>query len=245
MTMRADISLYDICSSGVLIMTVSQRLFVWLGGTIFVAALVVFAASYLFVFGRPAAFAGWTAVAIDAALFTVFALHHSLFARDSVKRRLAAIPPNLRRSVYVWCASLLLIAVCLAWRTIGGTLYDQHGSAAVLHAAVQLIGVWIIARSVGRLDPLELAGIREEKQGEPLQIGGPYRLVRHPLYLGWMLALFGAAHMSGDRLGIAAISSTYLLVAVPWEERSLRQAFGDEYAAYARRVRWRVIPFVY
>jgi methanethiol S-methyltransferase len=226
-------------------MTTFQRAFVWAGGAIFVAALAVFGGWFLFVLGRPAPFAGWTPLAIDTALFTVFALHHSVFARAGVKQRLAAIPPGLRRSVYVWAASLLLILVCAAWRTVGGTLYDHHGIAAVGHSLVQLLGVWFIARSVGRLDPLELAGIREEKTGLPLQIGGPYRLVRHPLYLGWILTLFGAAHMTGDRLAISAISSLYLLIAVPWEERSLRQSFGEAYADYARRVRWRVIPFVY
>lgn len=226
-------------------MTRFERVFVWGGGTIFVAALVVFAGWFLFVLGRAAPSGGWQPLVLDAALFTIFALHHSVFARDSVKRRLAAIPPGLRRSVYVWCASLLLILVCIAWQTIGGALYDHHGAIAAVHGIVQLTGVWLIARSVGRLDPLELAGIRKEKTGTPLQIGGPYRLVRHPLYLGWILGLFGAAHMTGDRLAIAVISSLYLLIAVPWEERSLMQSFGDEYAAYVRRVRWRVIPFVY
>jgi len=225
-------------------MTKSQ-VFVWTGGAIFVAALVVFAGWFLLVLGDPAPFAGWRPLTTDAALFSAFALHHSIFARETVKRRFAVIPPNLRRSVYVWTASVLLILVCVAWATIGGTLYRHHGGLAVVHAVVQSMGVWLIARSVARLDPLELAGIREEKTGAPLQIGGPYRLVRHPLYLGWILALFGTTHMTGDRLAISAISSLYLLIAVPWEERSLMQSFGEEYAAYARRVRWRVIPFVY
>ena len=74
---------------------------------------------------------------------------------------------------------------------------------------------------------------------------GPYRWVRHPLYLGWVLMVFGAAHMTGDRLAFAAITTAYLVVAIPWEERSLRQSFGDEYARYMRDVRWRMIPFIY
>ena len=60
-----------------------------------------------------------------------------------------------------------------------------------------------------------------------------------------MLASFGAAHMTGDRLAFAAITSIYLIAAVPWEERSLRQSFGEDYATYARRVKWRIVPFVY
>jgi protein-S-isoprenylcysteine O-methyltransferase Ste14 len=226
-------------------MTRFEQALVWTGGAIFVTALTVCAGWYLFILGDAAPPARWQPLAFDAALFSIFALHHSVFARERVKQRLAAIPPHLRRSVYVWIASLLLILVCLAWQPIGGDLYHAAGARAVLHALVQLCGLWLIARSVARIDPLELAGIRTSTRISSLQIEGPYRLVRHPLYLGWILAAFGAGHLTGDRLAFAAISSIYLLVAVPWEERSLMQSFGDDYARYAREVRWRVIPFVY
>jgi protein-S-isoprenylcysteine O-methyltransferase Ste14 len=69
--------------------------------------------------------------------------------------------------------------------------------------------------------------------------------VRHPLYLGWMLVVFAVAHMTADRFAFATISSLYLVIAVPWEERSLRQSFGATYTAYETTVRWRVIPYVY
>jgi protein-S-isoprenylcysteine O-methyltransferase Ste14 len=109
---------------------------------------------------------------------------------------------------------------------------------------VQLTGLWFIAVSVRAIDALELAGIRESSN-TGLQVGGPYRLVRHPLYLGWVLAVFGAPHMTGDRLTFAIVSSMYLVVAVPWEERSLERAFGESYRHYKQRVRWRMLPFVY
>ncbi len=226
-------------------MTKFEKAFVWTGGAVFITALTVCTGWYLFVLGDAAPFAGWQPLAFDAALFSIFALHHSVFAREPVKQKLAAIPPHLRRSVYVWMASLLLMLVCLAWQPIRGNLYDAAGARAVLHAIVQLCGVGLIAQSVARIDPLELAGIRTSTGISSLQIGGPYRLVRHPLYLGWILAVFGAGHLTGDRLAFAAISSIYLLVAVPWEERSLMQSFGEDYARYTREVRWRVIPFVY
>ena len=78
-----------------------------------------------------------------------------------------------------------------------------------------------------------------------LQITGPYRFVRHPLYLGWILIVFAPANMTGDRFTFAVISSAYLLVAIPWEERSLEATFGDAYAHYRQQVRSRVIPYVY
>ena len=59
-----------------------------------------------------------------------------------------------------------------------------------------------------------------------------------------MLATLGAPHMTGDRLAFAAISSLYLVVAIPWEERSLTRSFADEYGRYKQQVKWRVIPFV-
>jgi protein-S-isoprenylcysteine O-methyltransferase Ste14 len=221
----------------------------WLGGAAFVASLALCARFYILVLGQDHAPGGWRALSVDAALMTVFAGHHSLFARERVKRWLTVVPVQLKRSVYVWVASLLLAAVCLLWQPIGGTLYRVEGPRAGAHAVIQMVGLLLIGRSVAGLDPLELAGIRQALGTAPkrdvLQVAGPYRLVRHPLYLGWMVAVFGAAHMTGDRCLFAVLTSVYLAIAVPWEEESLRQSFGDEYATYQRRVRWRIVPFVY
>lgn len=229
-------------------MTASERLFVWAGGALFVASLALCAWWYLVVAGRS--YGGppsWPRFAFDAALFTVFALHHSVFAREPVKRAVAAVlPDRLLRSVYVWTASLLLMIVCLLWQPVGGDAYAARGAAALVLIAAQLAGVGVIAWSVRAIDPLELAGIRVPgRTADALQIGGPYRLVRHPLYLGWIVAVFGHPHMTGDRLAFAAITSIYLVAAIPLEERSLHAAFGDAYERYCQAVRWRVIPFVY
>jgi protein-S-isoprenylcysteine O-methyltransferase Ste14 len=155
------------------------------------------------------------------------------------------VRPDLIRSFYVWITSVLLIVVCSAWRPVGGEVYAATGIAAWVHAAIQLGGIAMIGRSVATIDPLELAGIRQGARGGVLQISGPYRLVRHPLYLGWLMATLGAAHMTGDRLTFASVTSAYLFVAVPWEERSLIQSFGDDYIRYQRLVRWRIVPFIY
>jgi methanethiol S-methyltransferase len=225
-----------------------SKLIAWLGGALFVASLLLTAWWYFAASGQPRPFAGWTPVAVDTLLVTLFAGHHSLFARDRVKRALTFIPASLLRSSYVWVASLLLILVLLFWQPIGGTLYAVIGPRRVVNAVLQAFGLIIIARAVSGLDPLELAGIRQisaSRKPEPLQISGPYRWVRHPLYLGWMLALFATARMTGDRLAFAVLTSIYLILAIPWEERTLRQSFGDEYARYMARVPWRVFPYVY
>jgi methanethiol S-methyltransferase len=227
-------------------MQMVERAIVWSGGALFAGSLALCTASYLIVFDREGPPHGWEPIAIDAGLFGLFAVHHSVFARARVKRTITSlVPPRLLRSSYVWIASLLLVAVCVGWRPIGGELYHVRGLRALLHAVVQLAGLALIAWSVAKIDALELAGIRQPAGGGDLHADGPYRFVRHPLYLGWIVAVFGTARMTGDRLAFALMTSSYLLMAIPWEERSLLRDFGDAYARYQRTVRWRVIPFIY
>ena len=223
-----------------------ERVFVWLGGLVFVLSLVLCTYSYLILWSTPRVTVSYVACVVDTALVSVFSTHHSVFARDRVKRWLAdTLPERLLRSVYVWTASVLLIIVNVLWQPIGGSLYRATGWPAIAPAAIQLIGVWLIARSVSVIDPLELAGIRSTPVADRLQVTGPYRLVRHPLYLGWILAVFGPAHMTGDRLAFAALTTIYLVTAIPWEERSMVGVFGEEYERYKRQVKWRVVPYIY
>jgi methanethiol S-methyltransferase len=214
----------------------------------FVISLAVCAYAYLIVWGRPPsqAVGRIAGLGTNLLLLTLFAAHHSILARDRPKIWLGRfVPAHLLRSVYVWTASLLLIGVCLLWRRVGGELYDAGGGWAVMPAAIQLLGVSIIARAVAGIDSLELAGIRPASAPVGLQTGGPYRWVRHPLYSGWVLAVFGTPHLTGDRLAFAVMTTAYLAIAVPWEERSLRRTFGQDYARYVREVKWRIVPFIY
>ena len=226
-----------------------ERAFVWTGGALFVGSLT--ATVYAYAIGWSAARLGrptlWPALATNIAWFLAFALHHSLFAREPVKAWIARhVPDRLLRSVYVWIASLLWFVVVAAWQPVGGLVFEQIGTATrAAHAAVQISGMLLIAASVAAIDALELAGIRPGGRPTRLQARGPYRLVRHPLYLGWMLAVFGAATMTFDRLVFAGLTTIYLIVAIPWEERSLERTFGEEYEHYKARVRWRIIPFIY
>jgi protein-S-isoprenylcysteine O-methyltransferase Ste14 len=230
-------------------MTRFATAFVWLGGAMFVGSLAATAYTFAVVWSRADLAArpvSWAAAGVDAAVFSIFAAHHSAFARPRVKAAVArVVPESLIRSVYVWTASLLLVGVLLAWRPVGGELYDVRGPSAWLLLAMQLAGLWLVAASVRAIDGLELAGIAPPSRESGLQLHGPYGLVRHPLYLGWILITFGAAHMTGDRFAFAAITTSYLVLAIPWEERSLERAFGDAYRRYKNQVRWRVVPFVY
>jgi uncharacterized membrane protein len=222
-----------------------ERAFVWVGGGLFVGSLALTAWFYAVVWNRVLPFTGWPAVLYDAMLFSLFAAHHSLLARARAKRALAAfVPERLVRSFFVWVASLLLVAVLAGWQEVGGVIYRTSGPLRIAHGAIQLLGLWLIAGAVRAIDGLELAGIRESPTAA-LQTSGAYHLVRHPLYLGWILIAFGAAVMTGDRFAFAAVTSLYLFLAVPWEERSLERSFGEEYRRYRQRVRWRIVPYVY
>jgi protein-S-isoprenylcysteine O-methyltransferase Ste14 len=230
------------------------RLMAWLGGLIFVVALVYGGLSYAVRYGRvalealePAALAG--ALAANVALFGTFAAHHSIMARSGAKRWLGRrVPPALERTLYVWIGSVLFLVTCAWWQEIPVLLYRADGSWQLPFRAVQLAGMWLTLRAAGAIDPLDLAGIRQAQghAASPLfRIVGPYHIVRHPIYLGWVLMTFGAPAMTGTRLSFAAISTAYLIAAVPFEERSLVETFGDEYRAYQARVRWRMLPGFY
>lgn len=222
----------------------------------FAASLAFFLYSYLVRFGRPADHPGLVVpVAIDAVLFTFFALHHSLFARPFVKRWLFGGQTPLERPAYVWVASVLFIAVCAAWRPVPGELYHVTGVLALAAYAVHVAGIVLTARGSARLDVLDLAGVRavstssaapqSRRNHVPLQTRGVYGFVRHPVYFAWVLMVIGTPHLTMTRLTFAILSTIYLAIAIPFEERGLLEVFGPEYREYQKRVRWRMIPGVY
>lgn len=196
--------------------------------------------------GRATSAPDLTAAAMDAGLFTLFAAHHSVMARPVPQQWLrSVVPPARLRSVYVWVASLLLALMCAAWRPVGGTLYEASGPLLWLLRLAQAAGLVLVLGAVQRIRIRELAGLEAPDPSQPLEQDGPYGLVRHPIYLGWVLIFCTAPQMTGDRALFAALSSAYLALAVPFEEAGLRRQFGARYAAYSARVRWRIIPWLY
>ena len=237
-------------------------MFAWGGGALFLASLAFFLYTYLVTFSRPAAATPPGAIALDIGLFTLFALHHSVFARERVRAFVAqAVRPGLERSVYVWVASLLFIAVCALWQPIGGVLWRVDGSARGLLWILQACGGWLTLWSAGIIDIRELAGLPHRGAGGASGAGraggasgaggmefksvGPYGWVRHPIYSGWLLLVFASSPMTGTRLLFATVSSAYLFLAIPLEERSLRATTNGAYERYMQQVRWKLIPGVY
>ena len=225
-----------------------------LGGLTFVASLAYFAVSYTGRFGAvldPASGPARVPVIVDAALFTAFALHHSIFARTGVKRAITRLlPRDLERSAYVWIASALFIAVCAWWQAVPGVFWRLDGPARIAAIAAQTLAGAATLVAARQLGVLRLAGVQQVSASdttEPptLDDSGLYAVVRHPIYLAWIVLVWATPTMTATRLTFALLSSAYLIAAVPFEERDLRRLFGEAYTRYARRVKWRIIPGVY
>lgn len=227
-----------------------MRTIAWAGATLFVASLLHFAWRYFGPFGAIATGADvLRSVLLNLLLFTGFALHHSVLARTGAKAIVTRIvPPALERTTYVWVASLLFIAVCACWQPVPGVLWQTSGAVAWALRALSLFGAWFTLQSAAMLDMFELAGTRgfmAPRAAGEVKDHGPYRIVRHPIYLAWLFLVWTPSTMNGTRLTFAAISTAYLVIAIPFEERSLLKSLGPAYAAYITRVRWRLLPFIY
>jgi len=242
----ADMDLYN--------MAHVSRAFAVVGGLLFAGSLVFFAVSYAWRFDEVIGPWSWTtgqrAVLLDVTMFSVFALHHSIFARSGGRAWIARrVAPELERSVYVWLASLLFLGVCVWWVPVPGVAWEITGNFAVACWFVQALGAVLTVVAARHFNLLELAGVTQALQhraDQPVRLAhGPYGLVRHPIYLGWFAMVWFPPAMTGTRLVFAAISCAYLLVAIPFEERDLRRTFGGAYETYMRRVRWKIVPGVY
>jgi protein-S-isoprenylcysteine O-methyltransferase Ste14 len=229
------------------------RAFSWAGALLFAGALGWFLFSYAVSFARATPGPPRAGdVAWNVALFSAFALHHSLFARERVRTLVARwVPAGLERSLYVWIASALLVAVCVLWRHVGGVAWQVDGAGRWALMALQLSGIWLTLRSAAIIDVFDLAGVRrararsDQAPGIEFKTDGPYGWVRHPIYSGWFLLVFCVGTMTMTQLVFAVISSVYVLIAIPFEERSLRATTGGAYAEYSRQVKRKLVPGIY
>jgi len=193
-----------------------------------------------------------SAVAWDLGLLAIFFTHHSVMARSGAKRILTkAIPPVLERSTYVLVASLALGLVFWRWHPLPRVVWQAHGLARLVVLAGFWTGVVVALVAANTIDGFELFGLRQvlvhfrgsAPKRSAFATPGLYRLVRHPLMTGILLALWCAPTMSEGRLLLAAAMSAYIWLAVKLlEERDLRKTFGAEYERYQREVPM-VVPF--
>ena len=243
--------------------TPTARLFAWIGAGLFVLSLGYFLYSYWMTFGRQTDGPPRPAVVVwNVVLFSVFALHHSVFARDRVRRAVTQAWGRLERSFYVWLASLLFIAVCWLWLPLSGVIWDVGGAARLILLFLQIGGLIFSVYSAAAIDIWELAGVRQLDSQPPtpnaqprptpnsqkefeFKTTGPYGLVRHPIYLGWFLIVFAVGTMTMTRFVFAVVSCVYLLVAIPFEERSLQRSTNGAYDRYMTKVPRKLVPGLY
>lgn len=193
----------------------------------------------------PAAPVG-TAVIIDLALIALFAVQHSVMARQGFKRAWTKIvPPPAERSVYVLAASAALIILFVAWRPISGVVWEVTSPApAALLWALFAAGWGIVLLSTFLINHFELFGLQQAwfnlrgKAAAPPTFRQPffYKLVRHPLYAGFFLAFWSTPRMTEGHLLLAAGMSVFMLIAIQLEERDLVGYFGRDYENYRERV---------
>ena len=193
-----------------------------------------------------------TALLVDLALLGLFAVQHSLMARPFFKRWFTRfIPESAERSTYVLFSSLALIALFAGWQPLGGLIWNVSDPAAraVLYALFAF-GWGLVLVSTFLINHFDLFGLRQiwlQLRGQPysaLRFGtpGPYKLIRHPLYLGWFFAFWATPTMSMTHLLFAIATTAYILIAIQLEERDLVTALGDDYRRYRERVPM-IIPF--
>lgn len=222
------------------------------------AAYAVFLATFLYALGFVGNFvvpksmdsgaAGpmGEALLVNAALLAAFAVQHSVMARRPFKQMLTRlIPEAAERSTYVMASSIALIAMFAYWQPMGGTVWstDDPVLSAMLYAGFAM-GWLIVLVSTFLINHFDLFGLRQVwlyLKGQPythLPFKTPalYRYVRHPLYLGWLLAFWMTPVMTAAHLFFAVMTTAYIMVAIQLEERDLITLHGEKYRQYREQV---------
>ena len=238
-----------------------QRVLVFLYGAV---AYAIFFATFLYAIG----FVGnlFVPKAIDSApqvpfiqallvnlgLLGIFAVQHSVMARPFFKRWVTRfIPQAAERSTFVLAASLALIVLFYLWQPMGGVVWSvENPQAQILLHVVFAFGWLLVLVSTFLINHFDLFGLRQvwlnlhKQPYTDLKFGTPlvYRLVRHPLYLGFVLGFWATPVMTVAHLVFAAATTAYILIAIQLEERDLMDAH-PEYAEYRRQVPM-IIPFL-
>ena len=233
----------------------NRSLAVLYGGACYTAFLATFLYAIAFVagFGLPkhidngAQTPLWTALALDIALLTLFAVQHSGMARPAFKRWWTRfVPPPIERSTFVLVSSAVLALLFWLWRPLPQVVWHvDAGLARGVLWGVSLFGWLLVLTSSFTINHFELFGLRQVwlhargrvAKDDAFVIRAMYRIVRHPLMLGFLIAFWVTPTMTIGHLLFAAVVTGYIVVAVKFlEERDLVAVHGDTYRDYQRKV---------
>ena len=237
-----------------------------------VLALIYGVAAYLFFLGTLAYAVGFVgnigvpksidsatrsslgvAIAINALLLAGFAIQHSVMARQGFKRMWRRIVPKcVERSTYVFAASLALAQLFWQWRAITDTVWDLRGSVAGTILTISFWMGWaVLLVSTYLVNHFELFGLEQvwtyfhgrEPQPASFRTPGFYRVVRHPIYAGFVIAFWSAPVMTVGHLIFSIATTGYILVGIAFEERDLITFYGQTYREYRQHVPM-LVPFL-
>ncbi|MGB7657126.1 MAG: methanethiol S-methyltransferase [Pseudolabrys sp.] len=192
-------------------------------------------------------------IVINIVLLTIFALQHSVMARPQFKKWWTTIvPKSVERSTYVLLASLALALVFWQWRPIPGVVWEAKDptiAASLLYLG--LFGWVLVFISTFMINHFELFGLHQVANNltgnsmPPMKFKTPmlYNVVRHPIYLGFIIFVWATPTMTAGHLLFAAVVTAYIFVGIALEEHDLIEVFGDEYRRYRRRVAM-IVPFI-
>ena len=186
------------------------------------------------------------ALIVDAILLSLFAVQHSVMARQWFKRAWKKIVPEpVERSTYVLLASLILLLLFWKWHPMKSVIWDvRNPNGRTILQGLFWIGWGMVLVSTWLVDHFDLFGLKQVfyyargKRIEPLPFKNPalYKIVRHPIYLGFIIAFWATPRMTTGHLFFAIMTTAYILVAIQFEERDLIKFYGDQYRHYRQQV---------
>lgn len=187
----------------------------------------------------------WAALLLNAGLIILFGVQHSVMARPAFKAWWTRyVPEPIERSTYVVIANVLMILLMLCWAPLGGVIWHTEGTWRTVMWIAFAFGWLLVPLTTLMTNHFDLFGTRQVwlylqgKPYTPLHFGrrAAYKHVRHPLYVGWIVAFWAAPTMTVSHLLFASLLTAYILIAIPMEERDLLAAHGEHYETYKREV---------